>query len=80
MAVNDTRSMTADFHQGSVDSTYIQIAPDRANVENPPVERLTWPRYRQAEQHKESPFFEAHVRESLKPVEIKSSHGTDPRF
>ena len=40
MAVNDSRSMNEDFHQGSIDSTYIQLMPDRANAEVPPIERL----------------------------------------
>lgn len=80
MAVNDSRSMNMDFHQGSIDSTYIALAPDRGNPENPPLERLAWPRYEQAEQHKESPFFEGHLRRASMPVERKSRYGTDPRF
>ena len=80
MAVNDSRSMNGDFHAGSVDSTYISITPDRVNPENPPLERMDWPTYRQAERHAESPFFEAHVRRSVLPVERKASYGSDPLF
>jgi hypothetical protein len=80
MAVNDTRSMTADFHQGGMDETYIQLTPDRGNVENPPVDRLTWPRYERVEQHGDHGHFEALVRQSLRPIERKAAYGTDPRF
>lgn len=77
---NDTRSMNVDFHQGSIDRSYIQLAPDRANVENPPTERLDWPQYRNAELWPESPFFEASIRHSMRPREIKSSGDDDTRF
>jgi hypothetical protein len=71
MAVNESESMTAEFVQGTVDRTYIQLVPDRKNVENPPTDRLTWPTYRQAEQHQDPPFWESHVRRSVLPVEHK---------
>ena len=71
MAVNDTESMNVAFSQGSVDRTYIQLTPDRKNVENPPMDRLTWPQYRQAERHIDPPFLEAHIQHSMRPVEYK---------
>ena len=82
MAANDTNSMNAEFAQGAVDSTYIQLTPDRCNVENPPLDRLSWPTYRQAEQHVDHPFEEAHIRRAFHPVEYKtaSAHGSDPRY
>lgn len=53
MAVNSSRSMTDDFVQGSIDSTYISIAPDRGGVVvNIPTERLAWPNFAQAEAHR----------------------------
>ena len=80
MAVNDSRSMNADFQQGTIDSTYIMLTPDRANVENPPIDRLRWPRYAQAERHMDPPHLEAHAQHAARPVERKTSYGTDPRF
>lgn len=80
MAVNDSRSMNADFQQGSIDSTYIQLTPGRAVVEIVPVERMYWPQYGQAEKHQESPFFEAHVRKSTHPHEVKTTYGGDIRY
>lgn len=79
MAVNDSRSMTTDFYQGTIDNTYIQLCPDRGNVENPPFARMTWPTYAQAELHEDPPFLEGHVRRALHPKEIKTSYGSDPR-
>jgi hypothetical protein len=80
MAVNDSRSMTADLHQGVVDSSYMQLTPNRANPENPPIERLTWPRYQNVERWCDSAFWEAKVRDSMRPIERKASYGTDSRF
>jgi len=80
MAVNDAESMNASFAQGSVDCTYISIAPNRKNVENPPTERLTWPRYQHAEEWIDPPHFEAHVRASARPTERKTANSVDPRF
>jgi hypothetical protein len=71
MAVNDSESMNVAFAQGSVDNTYIQLTPGRKNVENPPTDRLTWPTYRQVDQHIDPPFIEAHMRRSVLPVEHK---------
>jgi hypothetical protein len=73
MAANETESMNVAFAQGTVDSTYMAIAPDRKNVENPPVDRLTWPTYAQAERHIDPPFLEAHLRRVGMPVERKVS-------
>jgi len=80
MAVNDTESMNLAFAQGTVDRTYIQISPDRKNVENPPIDRIGWPTYRQAEQHIDPPFMEAHLRRALLPTEHKVRTGSDPRY
>ena len=80
MAVNDTRSMNGDFHQGSIDNTYIQLTPDRGNVENPPVERYEWPTYANVEKWPESPFLESHVRRLAHPKEIKTTGDGDSRF
>jgi len=42
-----------------VDNSYIHIAPNRGGIiEHPPVERLTWPTYAQAERHREDPSVE----------------------
>jgi hypothetical protein len=71
MAVNQFESMNVNFAQGTVDSTYIQLTPDRKNVENVPVDRLTWPTYGQAERHIDPPFLEAHLQHALRPVERK---------
>ena len=79
MAVNSSRSMNADFHTGSIDSTYIALTPDRANVENPPVERLSWPTYRNVGRWAESPFLEAGMRHARRPMEIKTSGDSDLR-
>lgn len=75
MGKNQTRSMGAEFAQGSVDSTYIQLAPDRAVVENPPLERLTWPQYAQAGLHIDPPHLEAHMRRAVLPGEHKTARG-----
>jgi hypothetical protein len=82
MAVNDSQSMNAEFAQGTIDRTYIQLTPNRCNVENPPVERLTWPAYRQVEQHRDFPFGEASIRRSILPMEYKTSsaRNSDPRY
>lgn len=80
MAVNQSRSMTAEFAQGSVDQTYIQLAPNRGVVENAPVERFDWPQYRNVEKWPESPFLEGHVRRSGLPREIKTTGDGDSRF
>lgn len=80
MAVNDSRSMNADFHQGGIDNTYIQLTPNRGNPENPPIERFSQPQYRQAEQHSESPFYESALRRTTLPVENKARYGSDQRL
>jgi hypothetical protein len=69
MAVNEFESMNVAFAQGSVDSTYIQLTPNRKMVENPPLDRLTWPTYLQAERHIDPPFLEANLQHAMRPVE-----------
>lgn len=73
MAKNQTRSEGAEFAQGVVDSTYIQLCPNRGNVENPPVERMDWPEYAQAERHIDHPFLEAHMRRAPLPREYPTA-------
>ena len=80
MAVNDTRSMVGDFQQGNIDSTYMQLTPDRGNVENPPIARMTWPTYRRVELHEDPPFLEAHVRRLGHPTEVKTTYGGEARY
>lgn len=80
MAVNDTRSMNEDFHQGTVDNTYIQLTPSRGSVENPPVERMDWPQYQNVERWPESPFLESHARRSMNPREVKTTGDGDTRY
>jgi hypothetical protein len=77
MAVNDAESMNMAFAQGTVDSTYITIVPDKKNVENPPIDRLTWPTYAQAERHIDPPFLEAHLQHAMRPVERKVRPGIE---
>lgn len=55
MAVNSSRNMRAELEQGLRDGTYMQLNPDWSINANPDVDRLTWPTYRQVEQHKEAP-------------------------
>jgi hypothetical protein len=70
MTVNNSRSMGMEFAQGCVDETYIQLTPDRGGViENPPIERMDWPTYGQAERHIDHPFLEAHLRRAALPQE-----------
>jgi hypothetical protein len=71
MAANTSESMNSAFAQGTVDNTYIQLTPDRKNVEVPPVDRYTWPTYAQADRHIDPPFLEAHLQHALRPVENK---------
>jgi len=79
MAVNDSRSMTGDFNAGVTDASYIHLVPDRVNVENPPVDRLTWPRYQNAGRWVNQPFYEAHLRNLGRPAERTAWYGRDLR-
>ena len=81
MAVNDSRSMIADLHEGITDNSYMHLTPDRGNVENPPLERMTWPTYAQVEKHEDPPFIESHVRRAVLPKERRSANqDSDLRF
>lgn len=73
MAKNESESMNSSFAQGTVDNTYIDLTPNRKMVENPPVDRYTWPTYAQAGRHIDPPFLEAHLQHALRPVERKVS-------
>jgi hypothetical protein len=53
MAVNNSRNMRAEFEQGVVENTYMQLQPDWSLNANAPVDRLTWPTYQQAMRHGE---------------------------
>lgn len=80
MAKNQSRFMTGEFHQGVIDNTYIRLTPDRAAVENVPVERLAWPQYTNAEKWWTDPFDEAHMNRAHLPREIKTSGDGDTRW
>ena len=57
MAVNQTRNMTAELHQGIEENSYMQLTPNRGGViEHVPYDRLTWPTYAQALKHANDPF------------------------
>jgi hypothetical protein len=56
MAVNQSRDMSSEFHQGIEENSYMQLTPNRANVENPPLERLQWPTYGQVLLHRHDPM------------------------
>ena len=57
MAVNQSRSMSDEFLQGTTDNTYIDLVPNRGGVlSNIPSERLAWPSYGMADQHMKAPF------------------------
>ena len=81
MAVNSARSMMEDMHQGIIDSTYMQLTPDRANVENPPIQRMDWPTYARVEEHQDPPFIEAHARRAMLPQERRGGESLgEPRY
>jgi hypothetical protein len=81
MAVNESRSMNLEFAQGTVDETYIQLAPDRGGVPSVvPTERLTWPTYGQAEMHRDHPFGEVMAQRLPLPRERKTNDSGDIRF
>jgi len=57
VAVNQTRSMSGEFSQGTIDSSYMSIIPDRGGVlGNVPTERMSWPIFAQVEQHRDPKF------------------------
>lgn len=56
MAVNRSRDMVSELHQGVIDNTYIQLAPNRGGVHPVETERLSWPTYQRAEQRAAHPF------------------------
>jgi hypothetical protein len=67
--------MNVEFGQGHIDNSYIQLTPNRGVVEHPPIERLAWPTYANAELYSESPFIEAHIARAMLPREIRSHAG-----
>lgn len=81
MAVNESRSMNGEFHQGGIDRTYIQLTPDRGGVPSViPTERLSWPTYAQAEVHGDNPFGESRFDRLALPRERKTRDSGDTRF
>lgn len=58
MAVNTSRNMHEELEQGLRDGKYMHLAPDWGVNTNPPVNRLSWPTYRQVEQHAECDCYE----------------------
>jgi hypothetical protein len=80
MAVNQSRSMNADFAQGTIDCTYIQLAPNRGNPTVPPTERYDWPQYQNADKWPESPFIESHISRAHLPRETTTTGDGDSRF
>ena len=83
MAVNDSRSMVGDFHQGVIDNSYQDLTPNRGNVEIPPYERMTWPTFGQVERHEDPPFIEAHISRLALPRERRNGDqdpSGDPRY
>lgn len=80
MATNDSRSMNADFAQGSVDNTYISLNPNRGGeYDDRHVERMTWPTYAQAERHMEPPHGLARATRAHFPRETQMwNHEGDP--
>jgi hypothetical protein len=80
MAVNESRSMNGEFHQGVIDRSYIQLAPDRGGVPTVPVDRLSWPTYQQAELHVDHAFIEAIEGRLGLPRERKTADSGDVRF
>lgn len=72
---NRQRSMLADFSQGIVDNSYIQLMPDRGGlIDAPPYDRLTWPQYAQAELHRDDSMIEAMMSHLPRPVEYLTEH------
>jgi hypothetical protein len=52
MAINASRNMNAELAQGLRDGSYMQLHPDWGGpIAHSHAERLTWPTYKQAEQH-----------------------------
>jgi hypothetical protein len=59
MAINQSRDMTTELHQGIIDGSYMSITPDWGGAPvNPEWERMAWPTYQQVEQHRDDPFDE----------------------
>lgn len=82
MAVNESRSMSGEFHQGCIDKSYIQLGGgDRGGVQSVvPIERLAWPTYAQAERLADHPFWEAIAGRLPLPRERKTVDSGDLRF
>lgn len=81
MAVNESRSMNGEFHQGSIDNTYMQLAPNRGGVPTVlPTERYAWPTYRLVEKLADHPFWEVMAQRLPLPRERKTRASGDMRF
>ncbi len=56
MAVNRSRSMTAELHLGISENSYMRVDPNRGGVvEHSNMERLSWPTYAQVERQFHEP-------------------------
>lgn len=82
MGVVQNRSMLEDFSQGIVDRSYIQLMPDRGGIiENPPIDRLAWPTYANAERFRDDSMIEAMMAHLPRPVErLTHADNGDPRL
>lgn len=57
MAVNNSRNMVDELHQGVIDGSYMQILPDWGGTGvQPEWERMSWPTYQRVEQHRSCAF------------------------
>jgi hypothetical protein len=53
MAVNRSRSMTAELQLGLAENSYMRLDPNRGGVvEHSNVDRLSWPTYAQVERQR----------------------------
>jgi hypothetical protein len=81
MAVNESRSMNGEFHQGSVDNTYIQLTPNRGGITTVvPIEKLDWLQYQNAERWADNPFGESRMDRLPLPRERKTATSGDFRY
>lgn len=55
------RSLNDELQQGVCDNSYISITPNRGEVENPPVDRYSWPYFAAVDLGRDDPFREARM-------------------
>ena len=79
MAQAVDRSMIAEFHQGTIDNSYIQIAPNVGGLvettwrTDRAINMMPW-QYLNAEVHGMSPFDVARMHRASRPVETISRY------